>query len=75
MLQRHSIIGPRRDILQLGVAGILCGWALQGYLMIEHYKDILRVGNIMITLRLGTARILGVGILQGYSAIGHCRDT
>ena len=52
-------------ILQLGIAGILCGWALLGYLVVEHCRD---------TLRLGSIRIFCGWDLQGYSANGHCRD-
>ena len=66
--------------MRLGTAGILGGWALQGYLVVGHCRD---------TLRLRTAGILGgwavqgycaAGILcgwalQGYLVVGHCRDT
>ena len=48
----------------MGTAGILGGWALQGYVAIEHCRD---------TWWLGTAGILGGWALQGYSAVGHCR--
>ena len=66
------MVGHCRDILQgilcraLGTAGILGGWALQGYLVVGHCRD---------TLRLGTAGILGGRALQGYLVVGHCRDT
>ena len=57
-----GIVGVRAmGTLRLGTAGILGGWALQGYLAVGHCRD---------TWRLGTA-----GILQGYLAVGHCRDT
>ena len=39
------------DTLRLGTAGILCGWALQGYLVAGHCRD---------TWWLGTAGILVV---------------
>ena len=55
-----------RDTLQLGTADILCGWALQGHLVVGHFRD---------TLRLGTAGILGGWALQGYLVVGHYRDT
>ena len=63
-----------RDILRLGSVRILCGWALQGYLVVGHCRDIwwlgtagilcgwahpLSIAGILIGLRLGTARILG----------------
>ena len=59
-------VGHCRDTLQLGTAGILCSWALRGYLVDEHCRD---------TLRLGSVRILCGWALQGYSAVRHCRDT
>ena len=60
------MVGHCRDTLQLGTAGILCGWALRGYSVVEHCKD---------TLQLGSVRILCGWALQGYSKVGHCRDT
>ena len=48
------------------MAGILGGWALQGYLVVGHCRD---------TWLLGTAGILGGWALQGYFAVGHCRET
>ena len=52
----------------MGTAGIICGWALQGYSAVGHCRD---------TLRLGTARILGGWALQDHSAaaVGDCMDT
>ena len=50
----------------MGTADILCGWALQGYLVVGQYKD---------TLRLGTADILCGWALQGYVVVGQCKDT
>ena len=58
-----------RDTVRLGTAGILCGWALQGYSAAGHCRDTLHLGT-EDTLRLGTA-----GYSAGYSAVGHCRDT
>ena len=52
--------------LRLGTAGILFGWALQGYLVVGHCRD---------TLELGTAGILCSWALQGLFAVGHCEDT
>ena len=49
-----------------GRLGKLCGWALQGYLVVGHCRD---------TLRLGTAGILCSWALQGYLVVGHCRGT
>ena len=57
-----------RQVLRLSTAGIFCGWALQGYLVVGHWD----------TWWLGpakTERILCDGTLLGYSAVGHCRDT
>ena len=51
------------NITECGV--ILCGWALQGYLVVGHCTD---------TLWLGTTRILGDWALQAYSSAGHCKD-
>ena len=67
-LQEYSAVavGHCKDNLRLGAAGILGGWALQGYLVVGQCKD---------TLRLGTAGILGGWALQGYLVVGHCRDT
>ena len=50
----------------MGTAGILGGWALQGYFAVGHCRD---------TWWLGTSGILGGWALQGYFAVGHCRDT
>ena len=50
----------------LSIARILIGWALQGYLVVGHWRD---------TWWLGTAGILGGWAVQGYSAVEHCRDT
>ena len=52
-----------RDTLRLGSVGKLCGWALQGYVVVGHCRD---------TWWLGTARILCGSALQGCSAVGHC---
>ena len=54
-------------VLLLGTAGILCGCALQGYLVVGHCRDTLRLalqGYVAIercrdTWWLGTAGILG----------------
>ena len=43
-------------------ARILSGWALQGYLVVGHCRD---------TLRLGTPGIVGGWALQGYLVVGH----
>ena len=56
------MVGQCKDTLRLGTAGILGGWALQGYLVVGQCKD---------TLRLGTAGILGGLALQGYLVVGH----
>ena len=77
------MVGHCRDTLQLGTAGILCGGALRGYLVVEHCRNILRLGSVRIpavghcreTLQLGTAGIRGGSALQGYLVVGHCRDT
>ena len=45
------MVGHCKDTLELGTAGTLCSWALQGYFAVGHCED---------TLRLGTARILVV---------------
>ena len=50
----------------MGSAGILGGWALQGYYAAGHCRDI---------LRLGTAGVLDGWALQGYLVVGHYRDT
>ena len=42
-----------------------CGWALQGHLVVGHYKD---------TWWLGTTGTLGGWALQGHLVVGHCRD-
>ena len=39
------MVGHCRDTLWLGTAGILCGWALQGYLVVGHCRDTLRLGT------------------------------
>ena len=72
------MLGRCPDAVRLGTAGILCGWALQGYSAAGHCRDSLHLGT-EDTLRLGTAGIL-CGILcswalQGYLVVGHCRDT
>ena len=39
-LQGYSAVGPCRDTLQLGTAGILAGgWALQRYSVVGHCKN------------------------------------
>ena len=55
-----------RANLRLGSVRILCGWALQGYLVGGHCRD---------TWWLGNAGVLCDAALQGYPAVGHCRDT
>ena len=60
------MVGHCRDTLQLGIAGILGTWALQGYFAVGHCRD---------TWWLGTAGILCGWALQGYSLVGHCGDT
>ena len=59
----------------MGTAGILCAWALQGYLMVGHCRDTLRMGTSVKhcrdTPRLGTAGILGGWALQGYLVVGN----
>ena len=47
------MVGHCEDILRLGTAGILCGWALRGYFAVGHCRE---------TWWLGTA-----GILSGWS--------
>ena len=46
----------------MGTAGILGGWALQGYLVVGHCRDTLRLGTSVKHCRdthwLGTAGIL-----------------
>ena len=54
-----------QDTLRLRAAGILCGWALRGYLVVARCRG---------TLRLGIAGILGVSVLPGYLVVGHCGD-
>ena len=65
--------------MRLGTAGILCGWALQGYFAVGHCRDTLRLGTSVKRCRdthwLGTAGILGGWALQGYLMVGHGRDT
>ena len=34
--QEYLVLGRCRDTVRLGTAGILCGWALQEYVAIEH---------------------------------------
>ena len=53
-------------ILRLGTAGILGGWALQGYLVARRCRD---------TWWLDTAGIFCAWALQGYLVARHCRDT
>ena len=71
------MVGHCRDALQWGTARILCGWALQGYLVVGHCRDTLRLGTSVRHYRdthwLGTARILGGW--GGYVVVGDCRDT
>ena len=55
-----------RDTLQLGTAGILCSWTLQGYSLVGHCRD---------TYWLDTAGILIGWALQGYLVVEQCRDT
>ena len=43
-------------------AGILIGWAVQGYLVVGHCRD---------TWWLGTAGVLCGWALQGYLVVGH----
>ena len=53
------------DTPQLGTARIFCGWALQGYLVVGHCRDPLRLGTAgIITHRLDTAGIFGGWALQ-----------
>ena len=66
-----------------GAAGILCGWALYGYLVVGRCRDTLRLalqgysaaGYCKDTWWLGAAGILGGKALQGCFAVGHCRDS
>ena len=37
-LQGYSAVSHCQDTLQLGAAGILCDWALQGYVVVEHCR-------------------------------------
>ena len=46
------MVGHCRDTVWLGAAGVLGGWALQGYSAVGHCADI---------LRLGTARYFAAG--------------
>ena len=55
-----------RDTLRLGSVRILCGWALQGYLVVRHCRD---------TLRLGTAGILGGWSLKSASSRARTAST
>ena len=41
-------IGLHRNFLLLGIAGILCHWALQGHSAVVHGKDVLRLGTAWI---------------------------
>ena len=41
----RSAVRHCRDTLRLGTAGILCGWALQGYVAIEHCSHAPRGGR------------------------------
>ena len=52
--------------LQMRCKNIYTLLLLQGYSLVGHCRDI---------LRLGTARILCGRALQGYFSVGHCRDT
>ena len=54
--------GHYRDTVGLGSAGILCCWALQGYLLGAAKK---------LCLRLGAAGMFCGAALQGYYAVGH----
>ena len=56
-------VGPCKETLRLGTAGILRRWALQGYVVVGHCRD---------TWWLGTAGILGGWALQGCSADRRC---
>ena len=77
--REYSAVGHGRDTWWLGTAGMLGVRALQGYLVVGHCRDTLRLGTSVKHFRdthwLGTAGILGGWALQGYSAVGHCRDT
>ena len=70
-----GILGTRR----FGTAGILGGWALQGYLVVGHCTDTWWLGTAGILCGwahpLSIAGILIGWALQGYLVIGHCRDT
>ena len=67
----------------VGTAGILGGWALQGYSAVGHCRDALRLGTAGTLYNwelqghsaLGTAGRLCGWQLQGHSAVGHCSDT
>ena len=69
------MVGRCRDTLQLGTAGILGGWALQGCLVVGHCRDDTLVGQCRDTVRLGAAGTLCGWALQGYVVVGHFRDT
>ena len=62
-------VGHCEDTQWLSTAGILCGWALQGYLVVEHCRDTFAVGHCEDTQWLSTAGILCGWALQGYLAV------
>ena len=71
----HFAVGHCRGTPQLGTAGKLGAWALQGYLVVFALQGYLALRSCRDTLRLGTARILGGWALEGHLVVGHCRDT
>ena len=63
-LQGYLAVGHGRDTLQLGTAGMLCGWALRGYLVSWALQGCLVVGQCKDTLQLGIAGIFSGWALQ-----------
>ena len=63
---RNSAVGHCRDTRQFGTGGMLCGWALQGYVVVGHCRD---------TWWLGTAGILGGWSLKSASSRARTTST
>ena len=46
------MVGHCKDTLRLGTAGVLGGWALQGYSAVEHYRNTLPLSTAGSARRL-----------------------
>ena len=71
------MVGHCRDTLRFGTAGIVGGWALQGYLVVGHCRDALQLGTSVKHCRdthwFGSAGILGGWSLK--SVFSRARTT